>query len=428
MKELFKNRNFSILFAGRMITNAGDSLYIVATMWLVYELGGSTFYTGIAGFLVMFPNMLQFLAGPLVDRWSLKSTLLITQILQAIFVLIIPIASYFNFLSVTLVLIIMPIVAMLNQFVYPAQTAALPKILEKKHLVKGNSAFAFAYQGIDLAFNAIAGVLVALIGATALFLIDSVTFVIAALLFSTLRIPEKEKVPVLEERTSISDNLKKYGIELKEGFTFVIKSVLAKLFVGSIVANFAIGATLAVLPAYADWRGGPEYYGLFLASLSAGSLIGALCASYLSKYPLGRLSIISFFIGGISWVVSALVPWASLSVLLFGLAWVPVGATNVLFGTAVQTIVPQRLMARTISVSASIGTSAMPIGSLLGGWSASSVSSMVVFAVLGTGFIFLAIYTSSVPVLRNLPKVKEMNTSNLELNDTFAAKKKMGLR
>lgn len=178
---------------------------------------------------------------------------------------------------------------------------------------------------------------------------------------------------------------------------------------------------MAVLPAYADWRGGPEYYGMFLASLSAGSLLGALCASYLSKYPLGKLSIISFFIGGISWVLSALVPWAPLSVLLFGLAWVPVGATNVLFGTAIQSIVPQRLMARTISVSASIGTSAMPIGSLLGGWSASLVSSMVVFAVLGGGFLFLATYTSLVTGLRKLPKIEELDASILEFKDTFSA-------
>lgn len=421
MKGLLQNRNFSKLFIGRMITNAGDSLYTVAAMWLVYELGGSTFYTGLAGFLVMFPNMLQFLAGPLVDRWSLKSTLLITQLLQAIFILVIPIAAFFNFLSVTLVLIIMPLIALLNQFVYPAQTAALPTILKKEHLVKGNSAFAFAYQGVDLAFNALAGILVALIGTTALFLIDSLTFVVAALLFSTLQLSKKELENRVVQHTSFSESIKIYGKELKEGFYFVTKSILAKLFVGSIVVNFAIGATLAVLPAYADWRGGPEYYGMFLASLSAGSLLGALCANYLSKYPLGKLSIISFFIGGICWVVSALVPWAPLSILLFGFAWVPVGATNVLFGTAIQSIVPQRLMARTISVSASIGTSAMPIGSLLGGWSASLVSSMVVFAVLGGGFLFLATYTSLVTGLRKLPKIEELDASILEFKDTFSA-------
>lgn len=426
MKELLLNRNFSKLFIGRMITNAGDSLYTVAAMWLVYELGGSTFYTGIAGFLVMFPNMLQFLAGPLVDRWSLKSTLLVTQLLQAIFILVIPIAAFLNFLSVTLVLIVMPIVAMLNQFVYPAQTAALPTILRKEHLVKGNSAFAFAYQGVDLAFNALAGILVAFIGTTALFLIDSLTFVVAALLFSTLQLPKKELKYRLEQHSSFSESMRIYGKELKEGFYFVTNSILAKLFVGSIVANFAIGATLAVLPAYADWRGGPEYYGMFLAGLSAGSLLGALCASYLSKYPLGKLSIISFFIGGISWVLSALVAWAPLSVLLFGLAWVPVGATNVLFGTAIQSIVPQRLMARTISVSASIGASAMPIGSLLGGWSASLVSSMVVFAVLGGGFLFLAIYISLVKGLRTLPKVEDLDTSILGFKDPFSVQEKMG--
>lgn len=69
MNLLWKNKNFLILFLGRMITNIGDSLYYVASMWLVYQLGGSSFYSGIAGFLILLPMGLQFLTGPFVDRF-----------------------------------------------------------------------------------------------------------------------------------------------------------------------------------------------------------------------------------------------------------------------------------------------------------------------------------------------------------------------
>ncbi|HEY4391601.1 MAG TPA: MFS transporter, partial [Paenibacillus sp.] len=66
--EIFKNRNFSVLFVGRILTNIGDNLYAVAAMWLVYNLGGSTLYTGLAGFLSILPRIIQLFSGPMIDR------------------------------------------------------------------------------------------------------------------------------------------------------------------------------------------------------------------------------------------------------------------------------------------------------------------------------------------------------------------------
>ncbi|MGA9230563.1 MAG: MFS transporter, partial [Exiguobacterium oxidotolerans] len=66
MFELLKNRNFMFLLAGRLVTNIGDSLYYIAAMWLVHDIGQSAFYTGLAGFVILSPKALQFLAGPLV--------------------------------------------------------------------------------------------------------------------------------------------------------------------------------------------------------------------------------------------------------------------------------------------------------------------------------------------------------------------------
>ncbi|WP_077622700.1 MFS transporter [Sediminibacillus massiliensis] len=408
MKELFKNRNFFLLFLGRIITNMGDSLYTVAVMWLVYDLSGSAFYSGLAGFLVMAPAVLQFLTGPLIDRWPLKKTLVNTQVAQGLLVLLIPVAYYLNILSVPLLLVIMPLVSMLNQFVYPAQNAALPAILPKEQLIKGNSAFSFAYQGVDLVFNALAGIIIAIVGAAVLFLIDSVTFAITAVIFLLLKMPESSK----DDDPSLKPVLG-YWQELTEGVQFVTRSLLAKIFTGMIVANFAIGATLAVLPVYADENGGPELYGFYLAALSFGSLTGALAAPFLEKFRLGRLIIVSFAVGGSLWLCSINLPWAYAGAILFGIAWIPVGACNVIIAAAIQRIVPTHLLARVFSVMASVGASAAPLGSLLGGTIASVTSGATVFNVAAGGFLFLSAYYALTTRLRTLPAAPELDESHL---------------
>src|SRR6056297_1438031 len=189
MSSLRRNTSFVRLFLGRLATNAGDSLYFIGAMWLVYHLTGSSLYTGIAGFLVQLPTSAQFLFGPLVDRWELRRVLVSTQVLQGVFVLAVPLAAATGHLSVWVVLVVMPVLSLVNQFVYPAQTAVLPRIVADENLVRANSLFSTAYQGADVVFNAAGGAIIAVVGATTLFVVDSVTFAVAALLFVGLTVP-----------------------------------------------------------------------------------------------------------------------------------------------------------------------------------------------------------------------------------------------
>jgi hypothetical protein len=257
-----------------MVTNIGDSLYTIAAMWLVYELGGSTFYTGLAGFLTMLPRLFQFLTGPVVDKYPLKRILVMTQVIQLILILTILVIYTAGFLSVFVLLIIMPIITAVNQFVYPAQTASLPKIVEKEQLVQANSLFSFAYQGIDIVSTSLGGILIALLGAMTLYMIDSITFLIALLLFLSLRIPHdadsKSNGDKDSKASSLKFQLKQYMNSLKEGYYFVKGSIISKFFYGSIAANFSFGIALAVLPAYSNGLGGSELYGYFLAAFSSG--------------------------------------------------------------------------------------------------------------------------------------------------------------
>ncbi|ASK61399.1 MFS transporter [Virgibacillus phasianinus] len=415
--EILKNKNFLVLLLGRIITNIGDSIYYVAAMWLVYSLGGNAFYSGLAGFLTLLPMALQFISGPFVDRWPVKRTLITTQVLQAALILIIPITYYYDAITVQIVLIVMPIVAFIEQFAYPSQSKALPIILSKKELIKGNSYFSFAYQGIDMVFNAISGLLVAFVGAITLYLADSITFAIAAILFSLLKIPhQSEKAD--STKKGIKQGLKTYFHELNEGFSIVFGSLMATFLIGSIVANFAIGGALAVLPAFADEQGGAEIYGFYLASMSTGGLIGALLAGWMGKFRLGVFSIFAFFIGAICWFLSAILPWTYIAVALYGIAWIPIGGTNVIFAAAVQSVVPNRILGRVNSVSASMGTIAMPIGSLAGGYFATVTSPTWVFALTGLGIVFISIVWFLHPRLKGLPKAEDLNPESFGLDFT----------
>lgn len=389
----------------------GDSIYYVAAMWLVYELGGSAFYTGLAGFLTMLPTVLQFLIGPLVDRFCTKKLLTIVQLLQAGLILMIPVAHFIGYLNVSVILTIMPVVSMMNQFTYPVQTAALPRIIKKEQLVKGNALFTFAYQGVDMIFNALTGILLPLTGAITLFMMDSAVFLAAALVYSALRLPEKKSTT----KRTLKESTLQYKKELAEGVMIVFRSYLAIFLVASVVANGAIGATYAILPVYTGESAGASWYGWYLGAISLGLLSGAALAPILNRFPLGLLTITLFFIGGGSWILSGLSGVSIMGVVLFGIAWLPIGATNIITGAAIQSIMPSHLMGRVFSVVASMSAMAMPLGSLLGGSMANRWGSGTIFISAAGAIIFISTFWLSVSKLRRLPSSHELSAADLLL-------------
>ena len=129
--SIFKHRNFSLMFFGRIISNIGDSLYAVAAILLIYQLGGSTFYTGLAGFFSILPRLVEFCSGPLIDKVPIRSLLVRTQLIQSGLLIIIPIAAMFDLLSVALVLTLTPIISTFNVLIYPAQLASCLRYFQK---------------------------------------------------------------------------------------------------------------------------------------------------------------------------------------------------------------------------------------------------------------------------------------------------------
>jgi len=404
--SLRRNRDFRRFFAGQFVTNAGDSLYTVAVLWLVFELSGSIILTGIANAVLLLPWLLQVLAGPIVDQLPLKPVLVGSQVLQGVVVLVLPAAAAMERLSVAVLLAVVPVLALATLLMAPMQATLVPRIVAETRLSRANSALATVTLGLDMVFDALGGTFIALFDATTLFLFDSVTFAVAGLLFAGIAVPTSDAIREQSERSS-EPVLDSYVADLRAGIDVLRGSVFVELVLTTAVANFATGVTLAILPAFGDALGGPAVYGLLLGALGIGRLVGSLLAPYFETVAYGRLLLIGNSVGACCWLAAVYTPSAALTVALFGLAWVPAGISGVLTSTLNQTVFPADLLGRVSSTKGTASGATLPLGSLVGGIVAEVLGTTTTMGLAAFGFGFTGLYILLRPRLRQLPAVTD---------------------
>lgn len=405
-----RNTDFRRLFVGHIVSLLGDSFYFVAAVWLVYDLTGSTVYTGIAGFLIRVPQTVTFLAGPVIDRSSLRRVLVSSELLQGAVVLVIPIAALLGRLNVWIVLMVMPLLTLVGLCTGPAQNAALPRVIDDEMFTRANSVISLASQGSESIAQAVAGTLIATIGAVTVYVIDAVTFATATVLYGLVRIPTLDRVD--ENQTSES-----YVGDIREGIQLITGSVISHLVMTAAIVGLFSGATMAVLPAFAAALGGPALFGLLTATMTVGSFVGSLVAPRFEHTAFGRVAGIGLGFAGLCWGGAVTSQWLPVTVVLFGLAWVPVGVYNVLISTTLQTGVPNDLLGRVSATAGSLAAVTGPVGLLLGGIAGDFLGSQTVIGATAIGFIGAAGYWYVVPVLRTFPPVTEISTDEFTIGE-----------
>jgi MFS family permease len=403
--SIWRNPDFRRFFAGQFVTNAGDSLYTVAVLWLVFELSGSTALTGAINSILLLPWLLQIFAGPIVDRLPLKPLLVGSQVAQGVVVLALPLAAATGHLRVELLFAVAPVLMVASLVMGPMQATVVPRIVSEGRLSNANSALATVTLGLDMVFDALGGAFIALFGVTTLFLFDSVTFAVAGVLFAAIAFPSGERRG--GDGDSEEPILASYLDDMRDGIETLRGSVFVEFVLMTAVANLATGVTLAILPAFGDSRGGAAVYGLLLGALGVGRLVGSLVAPYVEDVGYGRVLFVGHSLAACCWLGAAFAPSSALTVVLFGLAWVPAGASGVLSSTLNQTVFPKDLLGRVSSVKGTASGATLPLGSLVGGVVGEVLGVTTTMALATFGFGFTGLYLLARPRLRRLPAVTD---------------------
>ena len=415
---LWENRDFRRFFAGQFVTNAGDSLYTVAVLWLAFELSGSTLVTGALNTILLLPWLLQVIVGPLVDRLPLKPVLVGSQVVQGVVVLVLPLAAVTGHLRVGVLFVVAPVLVLATLVMAPTETALLPRIVDDDRLSEANSALATVTLGLDMVFDAIGGGIIAVFGAITLFVVDSLTFAVAAVLFAGIGLGTPGtpggSAETGDDGPAVRSVLGSYVSDLRAGVEILRGSLFVELVMLTAVANFAAGVTLAILPAFGDGLGGPAFYGLLLGALGVGRLVGSVVGPYVEGASYGSV-LLSQGLGASCWVAAVLVPSRALTVVLFGMAWVPAGVLGVLTSTLDQRLFPADLLGRISATKGTASGATLPLGSLVGGVVAEALGTMTTMALAAGGFGFTAVYVLLRPRLRRLPAVDAATPADFDL-------------
>ncbi|MCA1570351.1 MAG: MFS transporter [Chloroflexi bacterium] len=400
--RLVRNRNFSLLWVGQLVSLLGDRIHIIALGALVGAHGtelelGLTFAATAVPSVVLGP-----LAGVLVDRWDRRRTMVACDVIRAVLVLAVPFAFEIHIGFVYLAAFLIATVTLLFR---PAKTAVVPAVVDERDLVSANSAMSVPETAADLIGFPVAGLIVTSLSSVigAAFVLDAGTYVISGVLIWAMILPRQ-----LEEVVA-PISVRGVWREMREGFEFLWgEAALLSNTLLSTLAQVAVGAEIVVSLLYARDvvdRGAMSFeqtYSLLLTAIAVGSVLAGIGVGAVGdRLPKGLLVIAGFIGMGLSLVAAGLVTNPILAVIAFFFT----GAFNMVFiiptVTLFQQRTPQRLMGRVVSSRQALVFGSIAASMGLSGWLAGIIGSAMVLIVSGAicalaGFIGIAI-----PAMRN---------------------------
>ena len=378
--RLALDSSFSALWTGQLISALGDRIHQIALAFVFVDATHSYLAVGAVFLVATLPNLLFGpIAGGLVDRWDHREVMIVSDLLRAGLVLLIPIAAVTN---LALAFPIVFLVTTVSIFFRPAKGAILPRMVAPDDLVPANSALWVGETFADIVGYALAGLFVGLLHdqLPLAFWIDAVTYLASAVLIATVAVsPLRQAAAVAAEAGGrLVDRVRQLGGEIREGWEFLRGDpVLLANTAQAVVGQFTIGILLAVVPFYAAdvlQRGafsGSEAYGFLEAAIGAGNFVGGFVIGLIgARLALGRMVILGYVLTGVC--VAALGLTNSLSIAL-GLSFGG-GVGNLAFVIPSQTLMqrrtPPELMGRVLGLRFSVVfgsmTLALGVGGLLG--------------------------------------------------------------
>ena len=341
--RLAVNGSFSALWTGQLISLLGDRIHQVALAALVYGTTNSAIAGSLTFVAATLPNLLFGpIAGVLVDRWDQKRVLIVSDILRAGIVLLIPAGVSVN------VVLAYPLVFLLTTvsiFFRPARTAVIPRVVREDELVTANSATWMSETLADVVGYPLAGLFVAFLGSALplAFWLDSVSYVASAMLVVAVVIP-----PVVRSVGSVAPVPGMSGIrdDLVAGWRFLRgEPVLLANTLQAVAGQLTIGATIALTPLYAkvvlrlDSLSWTAAYAFMETGIGVGNLVGGFVIGLLgARIAKGRMVIGGYAAYGLAVVGLGLTNNLSLAL---GLAFA-MGVSNMVFIIPTQTLFQER--------------------------------------------------------------------------------------
>ena len=274
-KQLLKNKNFVLYSIGQAFSQFGDRLVQIVLIGYVYKRWpGSTFQLAKLFSVTVLPSfIISPIAGVFVDRWDRKKVMVISDLMRAILVLLVPIfiLKMDNIIPLYAALFFIFSAAC---FFLPARFAMIPTLVAKEEILAANSASSIIWVLSGIAGFSLGGIIAEWIGLKVSLYANAAVYGLSATSFLVLFYSIKAKNPPpkpIEKDTFLKDllvGLKMLVVDrnarLVAGLFFTLASLVGLIYVVGVVF---VQETLKSMTKYVG------FFGFFL-------FIGILAGSY----------------------------------------------------------------------------------------------------------------------------------------------------
>lgn len=378
-----RHRDFRLLWIGSVISNIGTWMHIVAQGWLMYQLTDSPLYLGLVGLMRAVPLLAFPLVGGVVaDRIARLKVLYVTQSAALLLAAFLATATVMGVVQPWHILVFSFLNAAVLAFDNPARQAMLPDLVDRDDLLGAISLNSWAFNGAILFGPALAALLLPLVGIGGVFYLNAASF--AAVLIALTLLRTKGGVLVTgSARQNLLDGLR-YVTTSPMILTLVLMTAVVSL----------LGRSYGqLMPVFAKDLLGLDASGMSLLYTVAGlgACVGALLL-VLAHNPgqKGRLALGSAVTCAVALGLFALSRSLPLSMVLLFIVGFALIAFSTLVSTLLQTLSPQELRGRVMSVNTIAWQGLEYVGVLITGalatlWGAPGVllgAAMVIAVVL----------------------------------------------
>jgi MFS family permease len=355
--------DFRWLLGASWLNSLGSGMALAAGPLLIASRTSDARLISLAVLLDWLPGMLFGLyAGVLSDRHNRRTMMVLGNVLRAIILVALVTMLVTHRISIVAVLVTMFVQGTSDTFSQAAGGAVLPMVVGTADLGVASSRFQFGAMGLNRLIGPPVGALLFGLGQALPFMTELICSGLAAVLLAQL---------VLPPHGTARHERREVRVEIREGWTWSWASPAMRTLNLQILAfNLAYGAVWSTMVLYAHRRLGLSAagYGLLLASIAIGGVVGALSYGWVERH----LRISTIMRAGLIWEVTTWGVlawtdhwWVAFSALaLFGVHEAYWGS---IFSAIRGRIVPDELRGRVGAVYIMLLTGGLVIGAAIGG-------------------------------------------------------------
>jgi len=391
-----RQRNFRLVWSGQMISQIGTGMQVVGQSWLVLELTHSAWQLGLVGALQALPVLLfSLFGGVFADRWSKRHVLLLTQSASTIQALLLWIFIATGTLQLWQLYLLALLLGCINCLHLPTSRAFVVELVGREDLPNAIALNSSLSPLARILGPALGGVIIAVSSVTMLFLLNALSFLPVILGLLLIR---RHELHVQTLQSTGAGERQKTWQSLREGIQYVWQTpvVLVMILVVGLVLLFGSNFNV-VFPLFSITvlHVGATGLGFLAAATGLGALLSALWLAWSNRSATARRVLLSMLVFAVLEAAFAVSRLYLLSLVLIA----SVGFVEATFATqamtTLQTVTPDHLRARVISIQVLLFDGTLPPGYLLIGWLSSLygapvallVCALLSLLVVGAGWI-----------------------------------------